>query len=45
MTKKTLVIICILLTIFNLIALYVLNFKIEDCIGAQDILIEYLIPL
>lgn len=39
---KLVLFIILVLFVFNLVALYTLNFKLEDNIGAIDILIEHI---
>jgi len=41
-TKRIIIIILILMVIFSFVAIINLNGRIEDLIGAQDILIEYI---
>ena len=40
--KRMLIIILIFMVIFSFVAIVNLNSKVEDLIGAQDILIEYI---
>jgi hypothetical protein len=40
--KRTLIIILVLMIIFNFISIISLNFKLQDNIGAVDILMEYI---
>ena len=41
-SQKNLLIFVFILTIINFIAIITLNFKLEDCMGAIDILIDFI---